>query len=171
MLPETWLPTFTVVTAESVPVAVTVATTEPFVTFSFRNLGPLFCSSERRTTAPTTTATTTAAPIRTFFIDSAFPSAADARRRPEREPDDEPEPERVEGPDVLSGPDPPRGVLDDRLDSLPAAPDGRGLVDPFARAGARAARSFILLNSPSMRTISCSACCWLAMPPQVRQLV
>src|SRR5512135_2628472 len=100
MIPETWLPTLTVVTAESVPVAVTVATTEPFVTFSLRNFGPLFSSLERRRTPPRMTATTIAATIRTFFIGSAFPSRAPAGR-PEREPDDEAEPERVESPDGL----------------------------------------------------------------------
>ena len=39
MMPETWLPTCTVVTAESVPVAVTVATTSPLSSFAFRNFG------------------------------------------------------------------------------------------------------------------------------------
>ncbi len=68
MIPDTWLPTLTVVTAERVPVAVTVATTSPFVTFSLRNFGPLVFSFERRKTPPATTATTIAAPIRTFFI-------------------------------------------------------------------------------------------------------
>src|SRR5688572_21085152 len=40
MTPETWLPTWTVVTAESVPVAVTVMVTLPRSTFSV-----LYCSS------------------------------------------------------------------------------------------------------------------------------
>ena len=39
MMPDTWLPTCTVVTAESVPVAVTVATTSPLSSFAFRNFG------------------------------------------------------------------------------------------------------------------------------------
>jgi hypothetical protein len=39
MIPETWLPTLTVVTAESVPVAVTVATTSPRSSFALRYLG------------------------------------------------------------------------------------------------------------------------------------
>src|SRR5512140_3771935 len=107
MIPETWLPTLTVVTAESVPVAVTVETTEPFVTFSLRNFGPLFSSFARRRTPPATTATTIAPPTRAFFIDSAFPSRVAAGRRREREPDDQPEPERVDGPDGFPGPDPP----------------------------------------------------------------
>ena len=40
MTPETWLPTWTVVTAESVPVAVTVMVMPPRSTFSV-----LYCSS------------------------------------------------------------------------------------------------------------------------------
>ena len=39
MMPETWLPTLTVVTADSVPVAVTVATTSPLSSFAFRYFG------------------------------------------------------------------------------------------------------------------------------------
>ena len=137
MIPETWLPTLTVVTAERVPVAVTVDTTSPFVTFSFRNFGPLFFSFERRRTPPATTATTIAAPIRAFFISSAFPSPDRSGRRPEREPDDQPEPERVERPNGFPGPDSSRGVLQGGLDPLPADPGGRGLVDSLVRIGAR----------------------------------
>ncbi len=39
MIPETWLPTLTVVTAESDPVAETVATTSPRSSVAFRYFG------------------------------------------------------------------------------------------------------------------------------------
>ena len=62
MIPETWLPTFTVVTAESVPAAVTVATTSPRSIFSFRNFGPEL-PRRARSVAPAMPAPTTTSPI------------------------------------------------------------------------------------------------------------
>ena len=70
MIPETWLPTWTVVTAERVPVAVTVAVTSPLPIGSVRYCG----SSEGRLAtyspypAPTRTAATAAQMIVFFTI-------------------------------------------------------------------------------------------------------
>src|SRR5688572_31507147 len=63
MIPETWLPTSTVVTAERNPVAVTVCATLPRSTFAVRYLGSDFrrppTSRKTPAAAPRTTATQT----------------------------------------------------------------------------------------------------------------
>ena len=67
MMPETWLPTWTVVTADSVPVAVTVATTSPCSTLPVRNFG----SDDRLRSmyvAPASTTATSAATITQPFF-------------------------------------------------------------------------------------------------------
>ena len=57
------MPTLTVVTAESVPVAATVCVTSPFSTFAVRYFGSDFVRPPSTRNAPTTRAT--AAPIQT----------------------------------------------------------------------------------------------------------
>ena len=61
MIPETWLPTATDVTAETDPVAVTVCVTSPRSTFAVRYFGSDFfrLPSSRKTPAPIPTATAT----------------------------------------------------------------------------------------------------------------
>src|SRR5437867_4810453 len=67
MIPETWLPTATVVTAETDPVAVTVCVTSPRSTFAVRYFGSeLFLLPSRRTTPPMIPTTTTTHTI--FFM-------------------------------------------------------------------------------------------------------
>ena len=55
MTPETWLPTCTVVTAESVPVAVTVTVMLPRSTSSVRYCPPPSSLPRRRKNSPTST--------------------------------------------------------------------------------------------------------------------
>ena len=72
MMPETWLPTCTVVTAESVPVAVTVATTSPLSTFAFRNFGSADPRRENSRNAASAARATAIPMIRTrFFMSSS----------------------------------------------------------------------------------------------------
>jgi hypothetical protein len=59
MMPETWLPTWTVVTAERVPVAFTLAETVPWLTASVRYLSPPWSLPRRKKKSPTRTPTTT----------------------------------------------------------------------------------------------------------------
>ena len=79
MIPETWLPTLTVVTAESVPVAVTVATMSPFSSFVFRYFGSEepFRPNTSHAPAPSTRMAATTARI-LFFIQ---PSNGVGRRK------------------------------------------------------------------------------------------
>src|SRR5690242_6928904 len=80
MMPETWLPTCTVVTAEMLPVAVTFIVTSPRLAGSVRYLG--VCSLRLRATkyqAPPPTATTAASNTRNRFIVLASRTAS--RRR------------------------------------------------------------------------------------------
>src|SRR5512137_908580 len=62
MRPETWLPTWTVTMAESVPVAVTLATIFPFSTLAVSNwsLGLLVPEPRRQATTAAAASTTTA---------------------------------------------------------------------------------------------------------------
>ena len=59
MMPETWLPTWTVVTAESVPVALTVMVTLPLADRLGAVLSPPLSLPRRRKNRPTSTPTTT----------------------------------------------------------------------------------------------------------------
>ncbi len=68
MMPDTWLPTLTVVTAERVPVAVTVATTSPFSSRALRYFGSEEPLRERRSHAPPPMTTTAARAARILFF-------------------------------------------------------------------------------------------------------
>ena len=68
MMPETWLPTLTVVTAERVPVAVTVATTSPLSIFPLRYFGSEEPLRATRNHAPPATKTTAAITARNLFL-------------------------------------------------------------------------------------------------------
>src|SRR5258706_5831813 len=59
MIPETWLPTLTVITAETAPVAVTVCVTSPLSIVAVRYLASGLPRLPMRKNRPTPTATTT----------------------------------------------------------------------------------------------------------------
>src|SRR5512141_2312079 len=133
MIPDTWLPTFTVVTADSVPVAVTVATTSPLSSFAFRYFGsdePLRASTNHAPAPITTTAATTARIL--FFIQ---PSNGVGRRnsrsglREISERHRQAQLERLDGAGRRGRPQPPRTVLDRSRDALHGRPHGARHVD------------------------------------------
>src|SRR5712692_5718082 len=68
MIPDTWLPTWTVVTADRAPEAVTVGTTLPRSIFWVRNFGTWPFARARYAPPPSPT-TTTAAPTIQPFLD------------------------------------------------------------------------------------------------------
>src|SRR5512141_3025000 len=133
MIPDTWLPTFTVVTADSVPVAVTVATTSPLSSFALRYFGsdePLRASTNHAPAPMTTTAATTARIL--FFI---RPSNGVGRRdsrsglREISERHRQAQLERLDGAGRRGRPQPPRTVLDRSRDALHGRPHGARHVD------------------------------------------
>src|SRR5438874_11677207 len=71
MIPETWLPTLTVVTAETAPVAVTVCVTSPLSIVAVRYLASGLPRLPMRKNRPTPAATTTRTQTIPFlFIDT-----------------------------------------------------------------------------------------------------
>src|SRR5690242_10573865 len=82
MIPETWLPTCTVVTAEMLPVAVTLIVTSPRLAASVRYFGAcsLLPRPKKNQSAPPTTATTPRIHNHLFIVAPALSMAASQRR-------------------------------------------------------------------------------------------
>src|SRR5262244_3185426 len=68
MIPETWLPTLTVVTAERAPVAVTVCVMSPLSTGEVRYLASGFPRLPTRKNTPTAAAATTRIQATVFLL-------------------------------------------------------------------------------------------------------
>ena len=68
MMPETWLPTLTVVTAESEPVAFTVCVMSPLSTTAVRYLASGFPRLPIRKKSPTAAAATIRSQTAVFFV-------------------------------------------------------------------------------------------------------
>ena len=79
MIPETWLPTCTVVTAESVPVAVTVCVIFPWSTGAVRYLSSGFLRAPMANASPPAATTTITIQRILFFIRSRSLRAPKAR--------------------------------------------------------------------------------------------